>query len=59
MNAFYNWIAMRRITAPGHLTTLAWAEGSSRAVLISPRTKPNTVSSRPLTISQALRASYV
>ncbi|SDE91958.1 hypothetical protein [Terriglobus roseus] len=59
MNAFYNWIAMKRITAPGRLTTLAWAEGSSRAVLISPGTKPNTISSRPLTISQALRAKYV
>lgn len=59
MNAFYNWIAMKRITAPGRLTTLAWAEGSSRAVLISPGTKPNTISKRPLTISQALRAKYV
>jgi len=59
MNAFYNWIAMKRIAAPGRLTTLAWAEGSSRAVLISPNTKPNTISNRPLTISQALRAKYV
>ncbi|MEZ2346745.1 hypothetical protein [Terriglobus sp. RCC_193] len=59
MNAFYNWIAMKRIAAPGRLTTLAWAEGSSRAVLISPDTKPNTISNRPLTISQALRAKYV
>lgn len=59
MNAFYNWIAMKRITAPGRLTTLAWAEGSSRAVLISAGTKPNTISNRPLTISQALRAKYV
>jgi len=59
MNAFYNWISMQRISAPGHLTTLAWAEGSSRAILINSATKSNTVSTVPLTISQALRARYV
>jgi len=56
MNAFYNWIAMNRITSPGRLTTLAWAEGSSRAVLIGPKTQPNTLSKTPITIAQALRA---
>lgn len=56
MGAFYNWIEMNRISAPGRLTTLAWAEGSSRAVLIGPKTKPNTVSQQPITVSQALAA---
>lgn len=56
MAAFYNWIDMDRISAGGRLTTLVWAEGSSRAVLIGPQTKPRTVSQKPLTVAQAIAA---
>ena len=56
MDAFYNWIEMERISSPGRLTTLVWAEGSSRAVLISSLTKPNTVSKQPITVARALAA---
>lgn len=56
MDAFYNWIEMERISSPGRLTTLVWAEGSSRAVLIGPRTKANTVSQQPITVARALAA---
>lgn len=59
MGAFYNWIEMNRIAAPGKLTLLAWIEGSSRAVVVSPKTRPNTVSNQQLTIQQALASLAV
>jgi len=54
MGAFYNWIEMNWISAPGKLTTLVWAEGSQRAVLIGPGTQPNTISHQRVTVLEAL-----
>ncbi|MBW8749365.1 MAG: hypothetical protein JF584_17760 [Acidobacteria bacterium] len=59
MDAYYNWIEMGRIAAPGKLTVLAWVEGSSKAVMVSPKTKPNTISNQAVTIEQALASFAV
>ncbi|MGO4214060.1 hypothetical protein AB4043_24975, partial [Terriglobus sp. YAF25] len=59
MDAYYNWIEMGRIAAPGKLTVLAWVEGSSKAVMVSAKTKPNTISNQAVTIEQALTSFAV
>ena len=59
MNAYYNWIEMSRVAAPGKLTVLAGVVGSSKAVMVSPKTRPNTVSNQAVTIEQALASFAV
>jgi hypothetical protein len=54
MGAYYNWIEMHRITAPGKLTFVAWVEDRSLAVMFGPNSPAGTVCSTPMTIAQAL-----
>jgi hypothetical protein len=55
MGAFYNWIEMSRITAPGKLTFVAWAEGQPYAVVLGPGAPAGTVSGSPITLRQVVQ----
>jgi hypothetical protein len=54
MGAYYNWIEMHRITAPGRLTFVAWVEDRSLAVIAGPNSPAGAVCITPMTIAQAL-----
>lgn len=54
MGAFYNWIEMSRITAPGKLTFLAWVEDGSLGVILGTKAPAGTMCRDPLTIAKAL-----
>lgn len=55
IGTFYNWIEMNRITAPGKLTFIAWAENQPFAVVIGPAAPAGAVTSTPMTLAQALK----
>lgn len=54
MGAWYTWIEMNRITAPGKGVFVAWLEGSRQAVLVGPNAPAATQCSTPLNLEQAL-----
>ncbi len=54
MGAWYNWIEINRITAPGNGIFFAWLEGSSQGVLIGKNVPPGTACSTPLNLDQVL-----
>lgn len=54
MGAYYNWIEMNRITAPGRLTFVAWVEDQALAVVVGASAPSDTVCSTPMTLAQAL-----
>lgn len=54
MGAWYTWIEMDRITAPGKGIFLAWLENSQQAVLIGPNAPVTTLCSTSLNLEQAL-----
>jgi hypothetical protein len=54
MGAWYTWIEMNRITAPGKGTFVAWFENSPQAVLISPNAPAASQCSSPLSLEEAL-----
>jgi hypothetical protein len=54
MGAYYNWIEMHRITAPGKLTFVAWVEGRPLAVIVGAGSPAGTVCSTPMSIAQAV-----
>ncbi len=56
MGAFYHWIEMQRITAPGKLTLIAWAEGHPFAVVCGPGAAAGAISTSPLTLQQAVQS---
>lgn len=55
MGAFYNWLEMSRITAPGKLTFLAWVENQPLAVVLSANAPAGTVCSTPMTLKEAVQ----
>jgi hypothetical protein len=56
MGAWYTWIEMNRITAPGKGTFIAWLENSPQAVLIAPHAPAATQCNAPLNLETALSA---
>lgn len=56
IGAYYTWIEMNRITAPGKGTFVAWLEGSSQAVILGNNAPAGTQCSSSLTLDQALRS---
>jgi hypothetical protein len=54
MGAYYNWIEMQRITAPGKLTFVAWVEDHPFAVIVGANSPAGTVCSTPMILAQAL-----
>lgn len=54
MGAYYHWIEMGRITAPGKLTVVAWAEDQPLAVIVSPNAPAGVTSSTPMTLAKAV-----
>jgi hypothetical protein len=55
MGAYYIWLDLMRIAAPGRITFLAWREGQRHAVLITPRTPAGKSDDAPLTLAAALK----
>jgi hypothetical protein len=55
MGAFYNWIEMSRISAPGKLTFAVWVEGYPLAVVIGSGSPAGSSSSTPMSLSEALK----
>lgn len=56
MGAYYHWLEMNRITAPGRLTFIALRENSPQAVVISARAPAGSDCTTPMSLSEALRA---
>ncbi|WP_212733223.1 hypothetical protein [Terriglobus roseus] len=54
MGAFYNWIEMKRITAPDKLTFVVWVEGHPLAVVLGPGSPAGSVCTTPMTLSKAV-----
>lgn len=54
MGAFYSWIEMSRITAPGKLTFAAWVEGHPLAVVLGAGAAAGTTCSTPMTLTAAI-----
>jgi hypothetical protein len=54
IGAYYIWLDLLRIADPAHVTFLAWREGQSHAVLISPRAPAGGIDAAPLTLAAAL-----
>lgn len=55
MGAYYNWIEMNRITAPGRLTFAVVVEGHPFAVVIGAGAQAGTRCSTPMTLEHALQ----
>ncbi len=55
MGAYYNWIEMNRISAPGKLTFAAVVEGHPFAVIIGRGTTAGALCPTPMTLQQALQ----
>lgn len=55
MAAYYTWIEMNRITAPGKGSYVVWLENTSRAVIIGNGAPAGTESSNPMNLEQALK----
>jgi hypothetical protein len=56
MGAFYHWIEMQRITAPGKLTFIAWVEEHPYAVVCGPGAAAGAISTSPLTLQQTVKS---
>jgi hypothetical protein len=54
MGAFYNWIEMKRVTAPDKLTFVVWVEGRPLAVVLGPGSPAGSVCTTPMTLSKAV-----
>ena len=54
MGAYYNWLEMDRITAPGKLTFVALVEDRPCAVIVARNSPAGAVSATPMTLKQAL-----
>lgn len=55
MGAYYTWIEMNRITAPGNGSYFAWLEGTSTAVVIGSDAPAGTQCATPLNLEQVLK----
>ena len=55
MGAYYNWLEMKRITAPGKLTFVALVEDHPFAVVVGRNAPAGAVSATPMTFREALR----
>ena len=55
MGAYYIWLDLQRISAPEHITFLAWREGQRHAVMITPNTPAGKSDDAPLTLAAALK----
>ncbi|AEU37758.1 hypothetical protein [Granulicella mallensis] len=55
MGAYYNWIEMNRIAAPGKLTFMAWVENKPFAVIVGAGTPAGTICATPMSITEALQ----
>jgi hypothetical protein len=55
MGAYYTWIEMNRITAPGSGSYFAWLEGTSIGVVIGNRAPAGTQCDTPLNLEQVLK----
>lgn len=56
MNAYYTWIEMSRIASPGKNTFIAWAEGTTQAVLVGSSAPGGTRCDTALRLKDALEA---
>jgi hypothetical protein len=54
MGAFYNWIEMKRVTAPDKLTFVVWVEGYPLAVVLGPGSPAGSICTTPMTLSKAV-----
>ncbi len=55
MGAYYNWIEMNRISAPGKLTFAVVVEGHPLGVVIGEGSRAGTICSTPMTLERALQ----
>ncbi|MBB5061805.1 hypothetical protein [Granulicella mallensis] len=55
MGAYYNWIEMSRIAAPGKLTFMAWVENKPFAVIAGAGAPAGTICATPMSIAEALQ----
>lgn len=55
MGAYYNWIEMNRISAPGRLTFAVIVEGHPLAVVVGEGARAGTICSTPMTFERALK----
>ena len=56
MGAYYTWIEMDRISTPGKNTFIAWAEGTTQAVLVGGSAPGGTRCDTALHLKEALEA---
>ena len=54
MAAYYNWLEMRRISAPGKLTFIAWVEDRPLAVVLGPNAPAGSLCSTAMTLTEAI-----
>ena len=54
MGAYYAWLEMRRITAPGKLTFVAWVENQPLAVVLGAGAPAGATTATPMTLAQAI-----
>ena len=54
MNAYYNWLEMKRISAPGKLTFVALLEDHPFAVIVGSNAPAGVVSATPMSLKRAL-----
>jgi hypothetical protein len=54
MGAYYNWLEMRRISAPGKLTFVAWVEDRPLAVVLGANAPAGSVCSTAMTLTEAI-----
>ena len=54
MAAYYNWLEMRRISAPGKLTFVAWVEDRPLAIVLGANAPTGSLCSTPMTLTEAI-----
>ena len=54
MGAYYNWLEMRRISAPGKLTFVAWVEDHPLAVVLGTNAPEGSVCSTSMSLTEAI-----
>ena len=54
MGAYYALLEMQRTALPSAITLLAWHEGTSKLLIVSPNAPTGTETATPLTLQQAL-----
>ena len=54
MGAYYSWLEMRRITAPGKLTFAVWVEDRPVAVVLGQNAPTGSVCSTSMTLTEAI-----